>query len=268
MSPPSSVLSDAGVAAGCSGAGRSACSAGGFSAGACSGGSALARRSSEVACSPLPEPRRSVSVSPLTFRLSSPRRRSRAVYVWGPATPSTARSFAACRRLTAAWVRGPYTPSIGPTVRPAARRSRWSAFTCGDPPGTPYPAPMRTGRGCAVRNALRVAGPTIPSAANPERCWRRRTAPSVSGPNRPSTGPGLSPSSCSRRCSPSTGPEPSTVPYPAPLASRAAPCVCSAAIAAWGTPSMSATPTSKPTSLLPTAEDPLFPNIQRLLLER
>ena len=126
--------------------------------------------------------------------------RARATAVAGDSTPLEGCPAVSWKRSIAARVRGPYRPSTGPGRWPRARSRRWTSRTRGEPPGCPYPAPGASG-GLSAFSTRRVRGPTIPSTESPLSRWRPSTAASVSGPYRPSTGPGRLPSARSLRCS-------------------------------------------------------------------
>ena len=126
--------------------------------------------------------------------------RARATAVAGDTTPLEGCPAVSWKRSIAARVRGPYRPSTGPGRWPRARSRRWTSRTRGEPPGCPYPAPGASG-GLSAFSTRRVRGPTIPSTESPLSRWRRSTAASVSGPYRPSTGPGRWPRARSLRCS-------------------------------------------------------------------
>ena len=79
--------------------------------------------------------------------------------------------------------------------------------------------------GLSWRASRRVVwGPTMPSTASPCACWKRRTAASVCGPKRPSTGPGPTPTARSWRCSARTRLDPPARSVPAPRASGTGAC--------------------------------------------
>ena len=120
--------------------------------------------------------------------------------------PSAGRPRAVWKRRTACSVTAPNRPSIGPGAKPAAASRRCSFRT-----SSAGSWPRRPGDNTIDRVSPHVWWPTIPSTANPRDAWNRMTALIVSGPYRPSIGPGESPASTRRRWSTRTAAEPSGV---------------------------------------------------------